>query len=158
MILWAVIAVLIIIADQVAKYLVVQNIGAYDIVNVIPKVLEFVYVKNTGAAFSILDNMTWLLGLISVAFCVLAVIFVMKKQPKDKMLMLSISMLFGGAMGNGIDRIFRGFVVDFIETAFIDFPVFNIADVAITGGAIILIIYIIKKDAEEMKNKEKKDA
>lgn len=158
MILWAVIAVLIIIADQVAKYLVVQNIGAYDIVSVIPKVLEFVYVKNTGAAFSILDNMTWLLGLISVAFCVLAVIFVMKKQPKDKMLMLSISMLFGGAMGNGIDRIFRGFVVDFIETAFIDFPVFNIADVAITGGAIILIIYIIKKDAEEMKNKEKKDA
>lgn len=158
MILWAVIAVLIIIADQVAKYLVVQNIGAYDIVSVIPKVLEFVYVKNTGAAFSILDNMTWLLGLISVVFCVLAVIFVMKKQPKDKMLMLSISMLFGGAMGNGIDRIFRGFVVDFIETAFIDFPVFNIADVAITGGAIILIIYIIKKDAEEMKNKEKKDA
>lgn len=157
MILWAVTAVLIIIADQITKYLVVQNIGVYDTVRVIPKVLEFVYVKNTGAAFSILDNMTWLLGLISMAFCVLAVIFVIKKQPKDKMLLLSISMLVGGAMGNGIDRIFRGFVVDFIGTSFMNFPVFNVADISITVGAVILIIYIMKKDAADMKNKEKND-
>lgn len=157
MILWAVIAVLIIVADQISKYLVVHSVSVYDTLEVIPKVLDFVYVRNTGAAFSILDNMTWLLGLISIIFCALALVFVIKKKPKDKMLMLSLSMLFGGAMGNGIDRIFRGFVVDFIETAFMNFPVFNIADISITVGAAILIIYIMKKDAADMKNKEKND-
>lgn len=158
MILWTVTAVLIIIADQLTKYLVVKNIGIYDMITVIPRVLELVYVKNTGAAFSILDNMTWLLGLISVVFCVLAAVFVIKKKPTDKMLMIAITMLFGGAVGNGIDRIFRGFVVDFIKTTFVDFPVFNVADISITVGAVILIIYIMKKDAADAKNKENNDA
>ncbi len=150
MIIWAVIVVLIVLADQMSKYLVVQNIGPYDIIDVIPGLFEFVYVKNTGAAFSILENMTWLLGLISVVFCVFVIIFIIKKRPTNKVLLASLSLLLGGALGNGIDRIFRKFVVDFIKTSFIDFPVFNVADIAITIGAAILIIYVMKTDAKEV--------
>ena len=149
MIIWAVIAVLIVFVDQISKYLVVQNIGPYDIIDVIPGAFEFVYVKNTGAAFSILENMTWLLGLISVAFCIFVVIFVIKKRPTSKVFLFSLSLLLGGALGNGIDRIFRKFVVDFIKTSFIDFPVFNVADIAITVGAVILIIYVMKTDSKD---------
>lgn len=61
----------------------------------------------------------------------------------------SLTLLFAGALGNAIDRIFRGYVVDFIETAFIDFPVFNVADIAITCGAVIMAIYIIFFDKDE---------
>ena len=61
----------------------------------------------------------------------------------------SLTLLFAGALGNAIDRIFRGYVIDFIETAFIDFPVFNVADIAITCGAVIMAIYIIFFDKDE---------
>lgn len=154
MIVWSVIAVLIVILDQISKLLVVQHIGVYDSIPVIPGLFEFVYVKNTGAAFSIMNHMTWLLGLISVVFCVLVVVYVLKKKPQSKWYLLSLTLLFGGALGNGIDRIFRGYVVDFIKTSFIDFPVFNVADIAITTGAVMLIIYVMKSDGKNEVKKE----
>ncbi len=148
MFIWILLTVAIIALDQIVKYIVEMNISSTDIITVIPKVIDFVFVKNTGAAFSIFSNSTKLLGLISILFCIAVIVYWMMKRPKSKLFCLSLSLLFAGAAGNAIDRIFRGYVVDFIETTFIKFPVFNIADVAITVGGAILVIYFLFFDKE----------
>ena len=156
MLLWSLIVICIIALDQLSKYWVINNIGLTDSLTVIPKVIDFVYVKNTGAAFSFLADKTYgivLLSFISVAFCVAVVYFMIKRKPSSKLLTISLALMLSGAFGNVIDRIFRGYVVDFIETTFIKFPVFNIADIAITCGAALVIIYVLffekSKNADE---------
>lgn len=149
MLIWVIIASLVVILDQIAKLLVIYNIGPTDCFHIIPKLFDFVYVKNTGAAFSMLSNNTGFLSIISIIFCVGVLLYWYKKKPASTLLKLSLCLLFAGALGNAIDRIFRGFVVDFISTAFMNFPVFNIADIAITFGAILLIIYFIFFDKDE---------
>lgn len=149
MLTWIIIAAAIVIIDQLAKLLVIANISPTECIHIIPGLFDFVYVENTGAAFSILSDSTLLLSLISVLFCIGVVFFWYKEKPKNKLFCAALTMLFAGALGNAIDRIFRGFVVDFISTSFITFPVFNIADIAITGGAAVLIIYILFFDKDE---------
>ncbi|MBR5808864.1 MAG: signal peptidase II [Clostridia bacterium] len=149
MLIWAISAALVVIFDQVAKILVMHNIGPTDCFHIIPGLFDFVYVKNTGAAFSILSNNTGLLSIVSIVFCVGVLWYWYKTKPASTLLKLSLCLLFAGALGNAIDRIFRGFVVDFISTAFMEFPVFNIADIAITFGAALLIIYFIFFDKED---------
>ena len=148
-IVWILIAVLTVLLDQAAKLLVVNNLSQTDCFHVIPGVFDFVYVKNTGAAFSILSDNTALLAIVSVAFCIAIPVYWYVKKPKNRILQTSATLLFAGALGNAIDRIFRGYVIDFISTAFITFPVFNVADIAITAGAVLLIIYLLFFDKEE---------
>lgn len=146
MFLWSIIVIGIIALDQLSKYWVINNIGLTDSYMVIPNVIDFVYVKNTGAAFSFLADKTYgivLLSLISVAFCAGVMWFMIKRKPKSRLLTISLALMLAGAFGNVIDRIFRGYVVDFIETTFMKFPVFNIADIAITCGAALMIIYVL---------------
>ena len=146
MILWSLLAIVIIAFDQLVKLWVVNNIGMTDSIRVIPGMIDFVYIKNTGAAFSFLANKTYgiiILSLVSLVFCAAVVWYVIKKKPDNKLFMLSLVLMFAGAFANAIDRILRGFVIDFIETTFIAFPVFNIADIAITIGAALLIVYIL---------------
>ena len=149
MLIWTIIAVAVIIFDQLAKLLVIHNIGPTDCFHIIPGLFDLVYVKNTGAAFSMLSNNTGLLSIVSIIFCVGVLWYWSKKKPESLLLKASLCLLFAGAFGNAIDRIFRGFVVDFISTAFMNFPVFNIADIAITFGAALLIIYFIFFDKDE---------
>lgn len=143
MFLWSVFAVLIVAADQLSKFLVVENISRSQIIDVIPGIIEFVYVKNTGAAFNILSGRIGILSIISLAFAVGVIWYMVSKKPRNTLLKTALLFLFAGAVGNVIDRIFRGFVVDFIKTAFIEFPVFNIADIFITLGAVLFIIYLL---------------
>ncbi len=110
---------------------------------------DITYIQNKGAAFSLLSGKLSLLSIISVAFCICAVIYWIKKKPTHPLLCTSITMMFAGAFGNAIDRIFRGFVIDYIQTSFINFPVFNIADIGITVGAILLVVYFIWFDKED---------
>lgn len=152
MILWSVLAVLLVVLDQAVKIWVSNCISASDSIRVIPGVIDFVYVKNRGAAFSFLANKTYgiiILSIVSLLFCIGVVGYVIVKKPKNRLFMTSLMLMFAGALGNAIDRIFRGYVVDFIETTFISFPVFNIADIAITVGAVLLIIYILFFDKTE---------
>lgn len=148
MFIWILISSTVIALDQIAKYIVEMNVSPTDIYTIIPHIIDFVYVKNTGAAFSIFSNSTRFLGLISVLFCLAVILYWYLKQPKSKMFCLSLSLLFAGAFGNAIDRVFRGYVVDFIEFSFVKFPVFNIADIAITAGAVVLVIYFLFFDKE----------
>ena len=117
MILWSLLAIVIIAFDQLVKLWVVNNIGMTDSIRVIPGMIDFVYIKNTGAAFSFLANKTYgiiILSLVSLVFCAAVVWYVIKKKPDNKLFMLSLVLMFAGAFANAIDRIFRGFVIDFI--------------------------------------------
>ncbi len=148
MAIWIIISLVIAIADQIIKYLVIQNISSTEMIEVIPDVLNFIYVKNTGAAFSILSGKTDILSVISLAVCIFLVFYLIKKKKENKLFIISLGMMLGGALGNLIDRLFRSFVVDYIELSFINFPVFNLADIAITLGAILLMVYMIFFDGK----------
>lgn len=146
MFLYGLISFIIIIADQITKLFISTAFTDNTRHILIPGIINIVFRKNTGAAFSILSNHVILLGIISVVFCIGIIVFSIKRKPIHPLFRTSLSLIFAGAFGNGIDRIIRGYVVDFIETAFINFPVFNIADIAITTGAVLLIIYVIFYD------------
>lgn len=146
---YGIISLIIIILDQLSKILISNNFSADTKFTLIPGIFDIVYRKNTGAAFSILSKHIFLLSIISIIFCILVVVYVIKIKPKHPLQCTAISLVFAGAFGNGIDRFFRGYVVDFIETTFINFPVFNIADISITVGAVLFIIYVIIFDKED---------
>ena len=146
MYIWLIVALVLTAADQLSKALIVSNLSETARIVCIPGVVDIVYVENTGAAFSMLSAHTWLLGLVSAAFCAAIAVYMAKMKFADKRYQIIGGMLLGGALGNGIDRLFRGFVVDFIELAFIRFPVFNIADIAITLGAVLLVVIITLGD------------
>ena len=84
-----------------------------------------------------------LLSLVSIAFCIAVIVYFIVKKPTNRLLCISLAMMFAGALGNAWDRIFYGYVIDFIQTSFIDFPVFNIADIGITVGAALVVLYTI---------------
>lgn len=151
--IWLIISALILAADQLVKYLVsVQlNVGetAFSVLNI----FDIMYVQNKGAAFSVLTGKTALLSIVSIVFCAAVIVFWIKKKPTHPLLCTSLSMLLAGAVGNGIDRIFRGFVIDYINLTFMNFPVFNIADIGVTVGAGLFILYIILFDKEDKNGK-----
>lgn len=149
-------SLIIILADQVVKYLVVSGMSVGDTAFSILNLFDITYVQNKGAAFSILSEKVSLLSVISVVFCAGVIVYWIKKKPEHPLLKTSIMLMFSGALANAADRIFRGFVVDYIKTAFINFPVFNIADICITVGAALLVVYVIWFD-EEDKNAENKN-
>ncbi len=131
---------LILIIDQVTKLLVLKNITSS--VTVIKNILYFSVIKNTGAAFGILKNETMLLIWFSV-IVIGVILFYMDKIPKDKIVQIFTALILGGTISNLIDRLRLGYVIDFIN--FKIWPAFNIADAAVTIGAIGLIIYLMKK-------------
>jgi signal peptidase II len=151
---WIIAASMIVLIDQVVKIFVCKNLSQADSVSVIPHILNFIYVKNTGAAFSIFSGKTAVLGAVSILFSAGVLIFWILKKPQNTLFKLSLTLLFAGALGNAIDRIWRGFVVDFIETAFVKFPVFNVADISITVGTALLMIYLLFFDKDGHKNGE----
>ncbi len=147
--IWLIITLIIIAADQAVKYLVVSGMNVGDTAFSIINLFDITYVQNRGAAFSMLSGRLSLLSLISIAFCVGAAIYWIKKKPTHPLLRAAVTMMFSGAFANALDRIFRGYVVDYIQASFINFPVFNIADIGITTGAALLVIYVIWFDKEE---------
>lgn len=134
-------AVLIFVFDRLSKVWIMSNVNFGEKFWGIDNVLSFIYVRNEGAAFSILSGKLGFLSIISVLFCIGAVAYWIIKKPKSKLLQTALTLMIAGAAGNAFDRIAYGYVVDFIATEFISFPVFNIADIAITVGAALLVIY-----------------
>ena len=102
------------------------------------------YVKNNGAAFNLLSGSRIFLSILSITISIILIYFILNKKSINKIDLLSYSFILGGTLGNGIDRITKGYVIDFINLKFIDFPVFNIADISINIGLIIIIYGLIK--------------
>ena len=146
----------IVAADQITKYLTVENIALFTDVDFIPGVINLTYVQNTGAAFSVFQGMQWLFALIFVAFTVLILVEYFKKPlPFTPFERWCIAAIYGGGLGNMIDRVRLGYVVDMIETQFIRFPVFNVADCFITCGCILLIAHLIFFNKQFWKEEKK---
>ena len=133
----------IVAADQVTKYFTVANIALYQDVEFIPGVLGLTYVQNTGAAFSSFEGQMWLFALIFLLFTVGVIYEYFKKSMGFSTFeRWCIAAVYGGGLGNMIDRIRLGYVVDMIETKFMEFPVFNVADCFITCGCILMMISV----------------
>ena len=148
------VTVLVVGLDQLTKLLTLHYLPSTgDTFAFIPKVLNFTYIENRGAAFGMLADKRWVFILISIVAIVVMIAFIIIKKPKDALLCTSVSMIVGGGIGNMIDRIFRGYVVDMIDVQFIDFYVFNVADSAVCVGCGLLILYTILDEIRQKKAK-----
>ena len=143
-VLMVILAAGIVAADQITKFLTIANIPLHGTVEVLPGIVRLTYVQNDGAAFSMFEGQQWLFALIFVAFAA-AIIweFSKKRLPFTTFDRFCIVAVFAGGLGNMIDRLRMGYVVDMIATEFINFPVFNVADCFITCGCIILLVHLI---------------
>ena len=146
----------IVAADQITKYLTVANIHLYENIPFIPGLLDLTYVQNTGAAFSSFEGQQWLFALIFAVFTGLLVWEYFKNTMGFTVFeKWCIAAIYGGGLGNMIDRVRMGYVVDMIETTFMEFPVFNVADCFITCGSIAMMAHLILFNKEFWKDNKK---
>ena len=155
--LWIILLVLIIFADQLSKWLVVALLQGKESVYVIPGVLRFTYVENDGAAFGMLDDHRWVFLVLSTVMIIALIFYIVKYKPSSKWVMTSLILIVGGGIGNMIDRILLGYVIDFID--FCAFPnlwrwVFNIADSAVCVGTFMLSLWLILDTVKEYKREK----
>ena len=148
----AVIAALVVI-DQLTKYAVVSTIMVNGPKEFLFGLFQFRYVENTGAAFSSFSDNTKLLTVATVIILVGCLGLLLSKKLKPMFINICLLLVVAGGIGNVIDRIMYGYVVDFIEPLFVDFAVFNFADCCITVGAFMLIGYEIYEIINERKKK-----
>ena len=142
---------LLVVLDQFTKVLALQNLKGQEPITIVPDVFQLLYVENRGAAFGILQNKQWVF-LIITALVLAALIWALPRMSRERHflpLRLCLCFIGAGAVGNMIDRIFRGYVVDFFYFKLIDFPVFNVADIYVTTSAIVLIFHIVFLYKEE---------
>lgn len=142
MLLWIIIIAASVILDQITKMLVVNGMALYESIPLIKNVLSFTYIHNYGAAWGMLSDHRWVFIIVTALAIIVMPIFLYKYRNLHWMFGLSLSLIIGGAIGNMIDRVFLGYVVDFIQATFIDFPVFNVADICVVCGAIMMFVYV----------------
>ena len=153
---YALLALVLVILDQVVKYLVLTHIPL-GYVPFLPHVVCLTYVQNTGAAFSMFSQHTWILAFISLVMSVVLAVALWKNFFTHPLGKVTLSLLLAGAVGNLIDRAMRGFVVDMFQLLFMNFAVFNVADICITVGAVWLAVYVLF-GYEKLEKKSKKEA
>ncbi len=141
--IYAIIAAALVAVDQIVKYLVMTNIAPGEHVPFIPYIVELTYVTNTGAAFSIFSEHTWMLAIVSLVMSVVLALALWKGLFKHPLGRLALTLLLAGAVGNLIDRAFRGFVVDMFNVLFMRFAVFNVADICVVVGGIAAGLYYL---------------
>lgn len=151
-----IIFLLILLADQYTKLVVQQDMIVGQSIPVIHRIFHFTYVQNTGGAFGILRGRTNLFIIVSIIVIIFIIYFMLKEEKKDTFVKIVFSVVLGGAISNLIDRMRLGYVVDFID--FQVWPVFNIADSAISVGMALLLIRLFfrKENPQELVKKEEK--
>ena len=137
-------SIFIVLIDQYTKYLMFYNKKLF--INKDFLLFKLDFVKNYGAAFNIFSGSRIFLSLISIIFSILLIYLILKKNNLNSLDLYSYSFILGGTIGNGIDRILKGYVIDFINLNIINFPVFNIADISINIGFIFLLYNIFKNN------------
>jgi len=141
--LYFVLAALLVALDQLVKYLISANIPLGGSVPFLPYIMDLTYVQNTGCAFSLLEEHTWLLTIISAVMSVALAAALAKGFFKHPLGKIALSLLLAGAVGNLIDRAFYGYVIDMFRTLFMNFAVFNVADICVVVGGIAAAAYYL---------------
>ncbi len=154
-IITTIIAALLIAVDQMAKNWASEVLIKGEI-PVIENVLYFKYAENTGVAFSMFSDNRWVLVGITSVMLIIVLAFFLSGKVTDKLELFSLSLIIAGGVGNLIDRVSLGYVVDFIDVRVINFAIFNIADMCITIGAALLCIAVFFSEKREKLEKEKK--
>lgn len=144
---------IIIIIDQISKYLTYTYVEIGQKVEWIPNLLSITHIHNTGAAWSILEGQMWFFYIVTVIVVVM-IIYYMQQIINQPLLKTGLAFILGGAVGNFIDRLLHQYVIDMFQVDFIDFPIFNIADTALTIGVVLLFIQYIFLDRYEKESKE----
>ena len=139
-----IIGIVIVIIDQLSKFLVIDKN-----ISIIPNFIEFNYTQNTGGAFGI-GRINFIL-IISIIIIIVIIVFLIKENTKITNY-IPFVLLLSGSIGNLIDRIFKGYVIDFIDINILDFPNFNIADISIVSGVIVLLYIILLKSTNDNEN------
>ena len=134
--------IVLVAIDQILKNLVSLNLKYATEVTIIPNLIDITYVENRGAAFGIFQNQQCFFIVFAVAMIIFFVYLIKYKNLTDKMFLVAAVLIISGGIGNLIDRLFLGYVVDYIKLSFFS-PICNFADYCITFGTIVLIIYII---------------
>ncbi|MCI7138819.1 MAG: signal peptidase II [Oscillospiraceae bacterium] len=150
-----IIAVILIAVDRITKNWAAQALASGDIA-VIDKVLYFRYTENTGVAFSMFSDNRWVLVGITSVMLIVALAFFLSGKIKDKLELFALSLIIAGGVGNLIDRLSLGYVIDFIDVRIINFAIFNVADMCITIGAILVCIAAFAAEKREKREQESK--
>ena len=141
-----IVIVALIALDQWVKFEIVKNIQLGEVKPFLPKILSLTYLRNTGAAFSILENQQWLFAVITLAVIGAAIWYLSKHIKGSAWLLSGLSLIIAGGIGNFIDRMRQGFVVDMFQLDFINFAIFNVADSYLTIGVLVLIVMMLKEE------------
>ena len=148
------VGIVLAIADQIIKFFVSTNLKETGSVSVIDNLLSFTYVEHNGVAFGSFAGNRWIFVVLTTALIAAILIYMFKKKPKSKLFYASVALVVGGGIGNLIDRIFYGYVIDYISLSFFP-PVCNFADYCITVGTVLLMVYVLffsEVGKKELKN------
>ena len=140
--LYILFSILIIACDQFTKYFIEFNYDSLMRRDLIIFTLD--YVKNYGAAFNLFNGSRIFLSLVSISISIILIYIILNKKNISSLDLFSYSFILGGTIGNGYDRIFKGYVIDFINLNIIKFPVFNIADISINIGFLLILYGLLK--------------
>ena len=143
-----IISIILLCIDQISKLLVVNLLTKTDSITIIKNFFYLTYINNDGAAFSILVGKRIFLILIAVLAIVMLIRYIKKNNIQNKLELVSISLIIGGSLGNLMDRVVRGYVIDFLDFKIINynFPIFNLADTFIVIGVFLLLLKEIRKE------------
>ncbi|MDO0955820.1 signal peptidase II [Mammaliicoccus sciuri] len=149
--IWSTFIIILIALDQLTKFLIVKSLEVGESIKVISNFLYITSHRNQGAAWGILQGKMWLFYIVTIVVLVILFMFFKNEGYGRPDVQLGLSLLIAGSIGNFIDRLFRGEVVDFVDTYIFsyNFPIFNVADAALTIGVIVLIILILFEGKEE---------
>ena len=139
----------ILLLDQIAKLAVRKYMVVGETIPILKGIFHFTYVQNTGAAFSMFEGMQTFLTFVPLAALLVAVWYMEKHLDEHGTLLLSMILIISGGAGNLIDRVWLGYVTDLFDFCLINFPVFNVADIAICTGCFFLVVYIFFFDKEQ---------
>lgn len=155
--IYLLISILVIFIDQLIKYFIMNNLKLYESISIIPNFFDITFLKNDGGAFSLLPSARWLFIICAIIVAFLLIRYIIKENINKSFELITYSLIIGGVLGNMIDRIFYGNVIDYISFKIFNYnaPVFNFADMCIVIGALMLCIIIIRGDKIENNNSRK---
>ena len=156
-ILYLAIAILVAVADQIIKYFVLEYLVPVSRVTAIPHLLDLVYVENRGVAFGMFQDLRWFFVVLTSIVIVVFIILLIKDKGKSRLFSIASALIIGGGIGNLIDRVYLGFVVDYLQLSFFS-PVCNFADYCISIGTVLLVVYLLfyYDKGDKVKVKEEK--